>query len=73
MDKKLNGVQTSGFSEDVVRYIEEVSACGAADAKLDSAIVISFLFNYWIVLNDFVVCSSVFRYQGMWDGKYSAG
>jgi hypothetical protein len=40
---------------DVVRDVEEVSACGAAYEKLDNAVVISFLFNYWVVINGFVI------------------
>ena len=71
LEQEFDYVQASGACGYVVRYVKKISACSAANPKLYSAVVVEFLFDNRIVIND--VTKSVAGNSGVRDRDDRAG
>ncbi len=65
LEQEFDYVQASGACGYVVWYVKKISACSAANPKLYRAVVVEFLFDNRIVMND--VAKSVAGNSGVSD------
>jgi hypothetical protein len=66
VNEHFNGFKWGSSRGDVVRYCKAVAAGGAADATFDGAVVVAFLLDYGIIIND--VAEAIFRNIVISDG-----
>ncbi len=71
LEQKFDHVQAGSACGHVVWYVEKISACSAANPKLYRSVVVEFLFDNRIVIND--VAKTVAGNSGVGDRDDRAG